>query len=77
MTVEQLIQELKQYPSHCKVIVRGYEGGVTEVSKTQPELIALDVNTEWYYGSHEIVEDWEMSTQQLKDHEQVLAVLIR
>lgn len=57
MNAAQLIEHLKQFPSDTMVIVRGYEGGVDEVDFVSKEKIDLNVNTEWYYGKHEITND--------------------
>jgi len=49
-----------------RVMVKGYEGGVDDIvignsidNNITPAIIhvALDVNTEWYYGKHERVDD--------------------
>jgi hypothetical protein len=61
MTVTQLIQILSTIdnPDDIKVMVRGYEGGVDDIVNITPDVIhvALDVNTEWYYGKHETVDN--------------------
>jgi len=67
MTVTQLIEVLNTIdnPDDVRVMVSGYEGGVDDivigngVDNNTPAIqhIALDVNTEWYYGKHERVDD--------------------
>ena len=66
MTVRQLIQSLSKIQDQdIRVMVRGYEGGVNDmvivngIEDNTPAIVhvALDVNTEWYYGRHERVDD--------------------
>lgn len=59
MTVKQLIEKLQQYNPETMVVVNGYEGGVNACSVCREELIKLGVNSEWYYGNHEITNDEE------------------
>jgi hypothetical protein len=37
------------------VVTNGYEGGVDDVEELELEKVALNVNTEWYYGKHEAI----------------------
>ena len=53
MIVSELIEELRKLPQDSMVVVNGYEGGVRTVTLATPTTIALNVNTEWYYGEHE------------------------
>jgi hypothetical protein len=66
MTVRQLIESLSKIQDQdIRVMVRGYEGGVDDIvigngiDNNTPAIqyVALDVNTEWYYGRHERVDD--------------------
>ena len=66
MTVRELIESLsKVEDKEIRVMTRGYEGGVNDmvignsIEDNTPAIIhvALDVNTEWYYGTHERVDD--------------------
>jgi hypothetical protein len=41
------------------VVIIGYEGGVDEMDKYELCDVELNVNTEWYYGKHEILEKGE------------------
>ena len=59
MKVKELIQRLQEYDPETMVVVHGYEGGVNACSSLQEEHIKLGVNSEWYYGNHEIVHDKE------------------
>ena len=60
MTVRELIKVLTEIEDQeARVMVRGYEGGVDDIMNNTPAIVhvALDVNTEWYYGKHERVDD--------------------
>ena len=66
MTVRELIESLSKIEDkEIRVMVRGYEGGVNDmvigngIEDNTPAIqyVALDVNTEWYYGTHERVDD--------------------
>ena len=56
MTVKELIQSLEKLPKENMVVIRGYEGGVDEVTDLENARIELDVNKEWNYGSHELLD---------------------
>ena len=56
MTVAELIKSLKNLPPDRMVVIRGFEGGVEEVTELEEARIALDVNDEWSYGSHELLD---------------------
>ena len=71
MTVRELIESLSKIEDQeVRVMVSGYEGGVDDmvigngIDNNTPAIIhvALDVNTEWYYGKHERVDDMYGST---------------
>lgn len=53
MTVAELIVALQSLPPDLRVVVRGYERGVNDISKLEKKEIELDTNTAWYYGQHE------------------------
>ena len=60
MTVKQLIEELSKIEDQdLRVMTSGYEGGFDDLENVNSEPIhmALDVNTEWYYGAHEPVDN--------------------
>lgn len=61
MNVKQLIDKLQQYNPDTMVIVNGYEGGVDECMTCNEKFIELDVNSESWYGKHEIVDTLEAS----------------
>ena len=65
MTVKELIEILSKIEDQeVRVMVKGYEGGYNDIvigngiDNNTPAIqyIALDVNTEWYYGRHEKVD---------------------
>lgn len=60
MNVGQLIEQLKQLNPELMVLVRGYEGGVNEVTSHTLCDVALDANDEWYYGRHEVISDGDL-----------------
>ena len=49
------LQSLEAEHGHRHVVVRGYEGGYHSVKDPETFDLALDVNTDWYYGEHEKV----------------------
>lgn len=55
MKVTELIEKLKKLDGDLEVFVSGYEGGYNDISD---DIIITkfkkNVNTEWYYGNHEI-----------------------
>lgn len=56
MTISELINELKNYPSDMRVLTLGYEGGYNDVD-LKTNSVAFDVNNKdtwsWYYGPHD------------------------
>jgi hypothetical protein len=72
MKVKELITQLQAFDPELMVVVSGYEGGVTETSQTELVTIALNVNTSWYYGAHEVV----YGDDKHEGHEMVLAIRI-
>lgn len=56
MTVNELIEQLKNYPGDMRVLTLGYEGGYNETSVTTADIV-FNVNDKdtWYYGPHECV----------------------
>ena len=56
MTVIELIEKLKTIEDpNTKVFVKGYEGGLDDATfDTKLHNILLNVNSEWYYGKHEL-----------------------
>jgi len=54
MTVNELIQQLKNYPGDMRVLTLGYEGGCDDIDVKTDDIV-FDVNVEdtWYTGQHE------------------------
>ena len=54
MTVSELIDKLKSYPSDMRVLTLGYEGGLNDISLgTNSVVFGHKGNEAWYYGPHE------------------------
>ena len=56
MTVNELIEQLKNYPGDMVVLTLGYEGGYNDAKLTTTNIV-FNVNDKdtWYYGPHECV----------------------
>lgn len=73
MKVKDLIEELKKYDENLNVYVSGYEGGVNDMPEIgKPITVALNVNTEWYYGKHEEIE----SDDEYNQHQKAEGILL-
>ena len=58
MTVHELIQHLQQLDPTLEVLINGYEGGYRGVDGVaEPEDFVRNVNSAWYYGPHEKLQD--------------------
>jgi hypothetical protein len=56
MTVAELIEQLRNYPSDMRVLTLGYEGGYNDVKLNTEEIVFnFSKNDAWYYGPHECV----------------------
>ena len=58
MTIKELIESLSKIEDQdIRVMVKGYEEGVEDIENIIPEIVnvALNVNTEWWNGSHEVI----------------------
>ena len=54
MTVAELIEQLKNYPSDMRVLTLGYEGGYNDIDlKTEPIVFNVNSRDTWYIGPHE------------------------
>ncbi len=62
MTVSELIEMLQKMPQDHMVVIRGYEGGVDEVTELEKTRVILEVNAEWNYGSHELLDPRDHSS---------------
>jgi hypothetical protein len=75
MKIKDLISELQKLDPEMQVVKSGYEGGVDFVSRLLCYEVALDVNTEWWYGKHELVVH-DIQREDYKDYEKIQAVYI-
>ena len=60
MTVRELIEVLSKIEDQeVRVMVKGYERGVDDIADIIPEIVnvALNVNKEWWNGTHEVVSE--------------------
>jgi len=76
MTIKQLIEILSQFEDQeLKVMVKGYEGGIDDIGNITPAIVdvALNVNNEWYYGSHQVVS----KDHTYKDKQIIKAIILR
>lgn len=76
MTIRQLIKILSQFQDqNLEVMVKGYQQGVDNISSNIPDIVnvALNVNNEWYYGSHEVVSEDHTYT----DKQIIKAIVLR
>jgi len=56
MTVNELIEQLKNYPGDMRVLTLGYEGGYNDTQLNTEEIVFnFSKNDAWYYGPHECV----------------------
>jgi hypothetical protein len=77
MTVKQLIKILSTIQDQdTRVMVKGYEGGYNDIEDINPAPIdiALDVNDQWYYGKHEMIQDVVIEAR--KDYSIVKAIIL-
>jgi hypothetical protein len=56
-TVKDLREMLEGRPDDMRIVVRGYEGGFKDIDVPEEIKIKLNVNKQWWYGPHDIVED--------------------
>ena len=76
MTVKQLIEQLSKIEDQeVRVMVKGYERGVDDIENIIPEIVnvALNINKEWWNGTHEVVSEDNTYT----DKEIVRAIIIQ
>jgi len=57
MTVKELIEKLQTLDQEMPVFINGYEGGYDDLTDLTNIEVVKDVNTQWYYGSHEKIDD--------------------
>ena len=57
MTVNELIEQLNNYPGDMRVLALGYEGGFDDINlKTDDIVFNVNNKDTWYMGSHETVD---------------------
>lgn len=69
MKAKDLIALLSQMPADLDVVIKGYEGGVDDVVNVKLVKIKKDVNSEWYYGRHEIDEEGDIQVVYIQREE--------
>lgn len=57
MKVKDLIEKLLELDQETMVVVHGYEGGYCEVNEPTEVELVLNVNSEWFYGPHEMFDE--------------------
>ena len=56
MTVNELVEMLKNCPGDMRILTLGYEGGYNDIElKTDEVVFNFSKNDAWYYGPHETV----------------------
>ena len=59
MKVIELIQRLQEFDPEMVVLLKGYEGGYATVGGiVDPRTFVEDVNRAWYYGPHELDDEY-------------------
>jgi len=55
MTVNELIEQLKNYPGDTRVLTLGYEGGYNDIQLDHDDVVfnVKRGDGAWYYGPHE------------------------
>ena len=61
MTVQELIEQLQNFPKDMPVVVAGYESGCNDVSELEEVGVELNCNKEWYYGAHEFSDESDVT----------------
>lgn len=64
MKVKELIGLLQDLNPEQEVLLTGYEGGYYNAGRIRAATVALDWNDEWYYGPHEIVDEYLLEQAQ-------------
>lgn len=52
MTINELIEILRQFPPEMRVVVKGYEDGFDDIDTIKQVSLILNANEEWWYGAH-------------------------
>lgn len=54
MKVRELVELLGYQDQELDLVISGYEGGYRDLQGVNELELALNVNTAWYYGPHEL-----------------------
>jgi len=57
MKVKELIEFLSKFDQEADILIPGYEGGYKDVTSIEKEYYVKNVNSEWFYGPHELCTD--------------------
>jgi hypothetical protein len=75
MKVIELVQRLQEFDPEMVVVLSGYEGGYNTVSGVvKPQTFVEGVNTAWYYGPHELDDEFLCSRHADKPRFQALRI---
>jgi hypothetical protein len=67
MTAKELIEQLQQLDQNLRVFTNGYEGGLEDAEVSGRIVhVALNVNTDWYYGPHQEVDEEDINDKTVK-----------
>lgn len=72
MTVQEVINKLKEFDSDMRVVIPGHEDGYDDVEQISNVGLQYRNEDRWYYGDHAKV--WEFEKDADKDE---IAVLIK
>ena len=59
MTAKELIEHLQTLSPDTRICIKGYEDGVDYLSLLRKAKLLKDKNSEWYYGNHQEVLDFD------------------
>ena len=74
MKVGELIEALSKLDPELHVFRPGYEGGVTDVTVSEPETFCLNVYLDWWMGSHEFSKNVPIEDE--SDYKQVKGIVL-
>lgn len=74
MTVSDLIELLSKYPPDLRLVYPNQEGGFHPIHGLRPEILALNVNDEWWYGKHDYPE--AVNRDELASKQQELCLML-
>lgn len=74
MKVKELIEHLLTFDQELDIVVNGYEGGVTEDVSIETAIVVCDVHQEWYYGEHEIDDEFHQDINKEQPRKSVIHI---